>query len=82
MVKFGLRVLNLGSRRGLKKLIDGTSLQPGRISSGNVSFVIVPHLNASGRIEDASQAVELLLEMCIRDRQRSLRITEQRRRDK
>ena len=61
MVKFGLRVLNLGSRPGLKKLIDGTSLQPGRISSGNVSFVIVPHLNASGRIEDASQAVELLL---------------------
>ncbi len=61
MVKFGLRVLNLGSRPGLKKLIDGTSLQLGRISSGNVSFVIVPHLNASGRIEDASQAVELLL---------------------
>ena len=64
MVKFGLRVLNLSKRPGLKKLIDGTSLKAGQISAGNVSFVIVPHLNASGRIEDASQAVELLLGRC------------------
>ena len=64
MVKFGLKVLNLGKRHGLAKLMEGTSLHIGKISSENLSFVIVPHLNASGRIEDASQAVELLLGKC------------------
>ena len=64
MVKFGLKVLNLGKRPGLKKLMDGTSLHIGKISSENISFVIVPHLNASGRIEDASQAVELMMGQC------------------
>lgn len=64
MVKFGLKVLNLGKRPGLRKLMEGTSLKVGKISSENLSFVIVPHLNASGRIEDASQAVELLTGRC------------------
>ncbi|MBR5516791.1 MAG: single-stranded-DNA-specific exonuclease RecJ, partial [Firmicutes bacterium] len=64
MTKFGLKVINLGKRPGLKKLMEGTSLTIGKVSSENISFVIVPHLNASGRIEDASQAVELLLGQC------------------
>ena len=60
MAKFGLQVVNSGSRYGLKKLMEGAGLHPGQITSENISYVIVPHLNASGRIEDASQAVELL----------------------
>ena len=61
LVKFGLKVLNLGRRSGLERLIRETSLKPGTITSENISYVIVPHLNASGRIQDAGQAVELLL---------------------
>lgn len=68
ITKFGIKVLNLGKRAGLKQLIDGTSLKMGKITSGNISFVIVPHLNASGRIEDASQAVELLFGKCSSNR--------------
>lgn len=68
MTKFGLKVLNLGKRPGLKKLMEGTSLNVGKVSAENISFVIVPHLNASGRIEDASQAVELLLGQCSESR--------------
>ena len=64
MVKFGLKVLNLGKRPGLRKLMEGISLHIGKVSSENLSFVIVPHLNASGRIEDASQAVDLLTGRC------------------
>ena len=60
IVKFGLRILNRGGRAGLARLIEAVSLTPGKISSENISYVIVPHLNASGRIEDASMAVELL----------------------
>lgn len=61
ITKFGLRVLNSGQRRGLAILAEGASLKPGSISAGNISFVIVPHLNACGRLGDATQAVELLL---------------------
>ncbi len=61
LVKYGLRVINQGMRPGLKELIRAAGLTPGNVSSENVGFVIVPHLNASGRIEDASQAVRLLL---------------------
>ncbi len=60
MVKFGLRMINTGRRPGLRKLIEGAGLKLGSITSENVGFVIVPHLNASGRIEDASLAVRLL----------------------
>ncbi len=60
LVKFGLRAINSGKRRGLKKLIEGAGLETGEVSSENVSFVIVPHINAAGRIEDASIAVKLL----------------------
>ncbi len=61
LVKFGMKIVNSGQRYGLRKLIEGASLKLGEISSENVGFVIVPHLNASGRIEDASEAVELML---------------------
>ena len=61
LVKYGLKVINQGMRPGLKELIEGVGLTPGNVSSENVGFVIVPHLNASGRIEDASWAVKLLL---------------------
>ena len=61
LVKYGLKVINQGTRPGLRKLIREAGLTVGSISSENVGFVIVPHLNASGRIEDASRAVELML---------------------
>lgn len=60
MVKFGLKIINMGGRPGLRKLAEGAGLRIGSISSENLGYIIVPHLNASGRIEDASQAVRLL----------------------
>ena len=60
MTKFGMRVINSGRRKGLTKLIEGASLKKGSVSSENISYIVVPHLNATGRIDDASQAVELL----------------------
>lgn len=60
MIKYGLKTINRGNREGLNKLIEGANLKKGSISSENVGYIIVPHLNASGRIEDASLAVKLL----------------------
>ena len=61
MVKFGLRMINLGNRPGLRALIREAGLEIGSITSEDVGFIIVPHLNASGRIQDASDAVKLLM---------------------
>ena len=58
--KYGIRMLNLGERKGLKALAEAAGLKPGHITPEQISFVIVPHLNAAGRMEDASVAVELL----------------------
>ncbi len=60
LVKFGLRVINTTERPGLVGLMDGASLKQGNVSADNVGYIIVPHLNASGRMEDASLAVKLL----------------------
>jgi len=68
MTKYGMKIINTGNRPGLRNLIEGASLKLGSITSENISFVIVPHLNASGRIEDASQAVELLIGRCSQKR--------------
>lgn len=64
MTKFGMKVINSGRRTGLLKLIEGASLKKGSVSSENISYIIVPHLNATGRIDDASAAVELLCGRC------------------
>ena len=61
LVKFGLKILNSGKRYGLRKLAEGAGLKLGEITSEDIGYVIAPHLNASGRIEDASEAVQLLL---------------------
>ena len=61
MVKFGLKIINMGGRPGLRRLAEGAGLKVGSITSENLGFIIVPHLNASGRIEDASQAVRLMI---------------------
>ncbi len=60
LAKYGLRALNITERVGLKALIEKTGLKPGEINSKLVSFVIVPHINAAGRMEDATLAARLM----------------------
>ena len=61
LTKFGLRALNITRRPGLTKLIEKTGLVKGHLDSGSVSFVIVPHINAAGRMGDATLAARLML---------------------
>lgn len=60
MVKYGLKTLNRNQRPGLKRLLEGVRLEAGNITSENVAFIIVPHLNAAGRMMSAKTGVELL----------------------
>lgn len=61
LTKFGLRALKITKRKGLLKLLEKIDLDMKNITSEDVAYRIVPHLNASGRMIDAKVAVELLI---------------------
>lgn len=61
ILKYGLKKLNNPTRSGLKKLITAVGLDDKEITAGHIGFVLGPHFNASGRIDDAKLGVELLL---------------------
>lgn len=62
LAKYGIRAVNVSQRPGLEKLIEAISLKKGQINSENISYAIVPHLNASGRMEHAKYGAELMME--------------------
>lgn len=59
--KYGIRAINSGVRKNLRMLIERVGLKQGEITSEKVSFGIVPYLNAAGRMEHASLAVQMFL---------------------
>lgn len=59
LVKYGLNKINSGNNLSLKKL--GQEISLSWITSENIAFGIVPHINAAGRMEDANEAVKLFL---------------------
>lgn len=61
IVKRGLQVLNQTERPGLRALIANAGLQLGELNETDVGFNIAPRLNATGRLSNASLAVELLM---------------------
>lgn len=60
LVKLGLELINTGPRPGIRGLMESAGLRPGRISTGQIVFVLAPRINAVGRLGDANRAVELL----------------------
>ncbi len=62
LAKYGIRATNVSKRPGLTALLEGVSLKQGSICSENISYIIVPHLNASGRMDSARVAARLMLE--------------------
>lgn len=61
IVKRGLEMLNQTQRPGLRALIKLAGLDLGSINETDVGFNIAPRLNAVGRLDNASLAVDLLL---------------------
>ncbi len=61
LVKWGLRQIPRTRSLGLKKLVEACGLDIQHISAYHVGFVIGPCLNASGRLQTARLALELLL---------------------
>jgi single-stranded-DNA-specific exonuclease len=62
IARFGLESLPSTKKLGLQSLMRSIGLSPGaRVSSMDVGFKIGPRLNASGRVDDARVALDLLL---------------------
>ncbi|MBR5540924.1 MAG: single-stranded-DNA-specific exonuclease RecJ [Bacteroides sp.] len=58
----GLKQLNSNPSIGLKAIIDVCGLTDKDITVGDIVFKIGPRINASGRIQNGKEAVELLVE--------------------
>ncbi|HEY7598549.1 MAG TPA: single-stranded-DNA-specific exonuclease RecJ, partial [Candidatus Limnocylindrales bacterium] len=61
LVRAGLESINTTERPGLKALIVAAGLTQGKVSAGDISFMLGPRLNAAGRLDDAILAYKLLL---------------------
>ncbi len=61
LVKHGLEEIPRTGKRGIRALLEQSGLAGRRLTSQNLAFVLGPRLNAAGRLDDASTAVELLL---------------------
>jgi single-stranded-DNA-specific exonuclease len=58
---FGLKKLNSDPQPGIKALMELSSRKK-HFSINNVVFIIAPRVNAAGRMDDASKAVEMFIE--------------------
>ena len=58
----GLKQLNSNPSVGLKAIIDICGLSEKEITVGDIVFKIGPRINASGRIQNGKEAVELFIE--------------------
>lgn len=60
IVKEGLKRIHTKPCMGLKALIEVNGIEPGKLSAYHLGFVIGPCLNATGRLDTATRALELL----------------------
>lgn len=61
LVKEGMKYIRNMDRPGIQALLVDSGLDDKKITSGNISFVVIPRINAGGRISSSNRAVKLLL---------------------
>jgi single-stranded-DNA-specific exonuclease len=59
-VNFGLKIIKQGLRAGLKALLEVSKVDQNKISSTNLGFHLGPRINAAGRLDDATLALQLM----------------------
>lgn len=62
LVKKSLAVLNTNPPLGIKKLVEVAGRSNGELTTYDLGYIIGPRLNASGRLDSASESLKLLLE--------------------
>jgi single-stranded-DNA-specific exonuclease len=61
LVKEGLKRLRRSRNIGLRALMEVNGLEPEKLSAHHLGFVLGPCLNATGRLDTAKRALELLM---------------------
>ena len=61
LVKYGMQELPRTGKKGLRALMSVSMISGHPINSYALAYVLAPRLNAAGRLDDASIALELLL---------------------
>jgi len=61
LVKHGLEKLRRNPSLGLNAMLDLAGVEPARLTCSDISFGLAPHINASGRLDDAGLAYRLLI---------------------
>src|SRR5213595_2768035 len=61
LTRLGLEALNRAPLVGVRALVERAGLKLGHVGAGEIGFVLGPRLNAAGRIDDAEDALRLLL---------------------
>ncbi len=61
LVHEGLALINKNPRPALRAILDVAGRKAGELRSTDISYVITPRLNAAGRMDKASLAVNLLM---------------------
>ncbi len=61
LVRLGIERIRQGRRQGILSLAGAAGLKTSNISSGDVSFMLGPRLNAAGRLDSALTAYYLLI---------------------
>ena len=60
--KLGIKYINESPSAGVSALKKHAITTPKTLNAGNISFMLVPRINAAGRMGDSKRAVRLLLE--------------------
>ena len=61
LVRRGLERLNQTRRMGLRSMMRAAGVEPGRIDTETISYVLGPRLNAAGRLDHAMTSYHLLM---------------------
>ncbi len=60
IIKEGINLIHSGQRTGIKALKSVSGIRPDFFKSGFLNFILIPRINAAGRIADANEVVRLL----------------------
>lgn len=82
LAAYGLKEINSEKcRAGIKALRDSANLE-GELRSGQLSYTLIPRINAAGRVDDAGVVVELLLTQDSEEAKRIADILEEQNRER